>query len=49
VIGTSSPPGGGTVHGFLWENGVMTDLGTIGGKSSVGRAINERGQIAGQA
>ena len=34
-------------HAFLWEDGVMTDLGTLGGSGSVGQAINESAQIAG--
>jgi probable HAF family extracellular repeat protein len=35
-------------HGFLWKNGVMTDLGTIG-TDPCGRAlsINEKSQIVG--
>jgi probable HAF family extracellular repeat protein len=34
-------------HAFLWQNGIMTDLGTIGGTASEAQAINESGQIAG--
>lgn len=34
-------------HAFLWEDGVMTDMGTLGGSGSVGQAINESAQIAG--
>jgi probable HAF family extracellular repeat protein len=33
-------------HAFVWENGKLTDLGTLGG-SSEAVAINERGQIIG--
>jgi probable HAF family extracellular repeat protein len=32
---------------FLWENGLMTDLGTLGGNGSIGLAVNELGQVAG--
>ncbi|MFL5397224.1 MAG: hypothetical protein ACJ79P_04890 [Myxococcales bacterium] len=34
---------------FLWEGGVKTDLGTLGGSFSFGLAINDRSQIAGGA
>jgi probable HAF family extracellular repeat protein len=35
-------------HAFFWENGRMTDLGTLpGGKFSTAVAISERGQIVG--
>jgi len=32
---------------FLWEGDAMIDLGTLGGATSVARALNDRGQIVG--
>jgi probable HAF family extracellular repeat protein len=35
VQGNSSLPGDNVTHSFLWRNGVMTDLGTLGGPNSL--------------
>jgi probable HAF family extracellular repeat protein len=38
----------GVRHAFLWQNGVMSDLGTFnGGAESQGLAINNSGQVVG--
>lgn len=48
VNGNSTLPGDTALHGFLWRNGVTTDLGTLGGpNSSASFPLNDRGEVAG--
>jgi len=42
VTGTSSG-----VHAVLWDGDAITDLGTLGGDSSIATGINDEGQIVG--
>src|SRR5262249_7355676 len=36
-------------HAFLWDNGTMIDLGTLGGTNSAANGINDLGQVVGVA
>jgi probable HAF family extracellular repeat protein len=46
VVGYSQTAGASTL-GFVWKNGVMTPLGTLGGTSGGANEINASGNIAG--
>lgn len=37
----------GGFHTLLWQDGTLTDLGTLGGRSTQGRDINDDGQVVG--
>jgi probable HAF family extracellular repeat protein len=49
VAGYNVVPEVGDLHAFIWEKGTLTDLGTLGGTSSLAFAINTSGQIAGRS
>lgn len=47
--GSGAPWSGTTCLGFLWQDGSMTPLGTLGGHNAAASAINNRGEVAGNA
>jgi probable HAF family extracellular repeat protein len=49
ITGYYSSSGSSRSHAFLYSNGEITDLGTLGGLSSSGNSINSAGQITGVA
>ena len=49
VVGRADRPGHMGTRGFVWSDGTMVALGTLGGDFSEAKAINDLGQIAGTA
>ena len=51
-VGSTGAPNSsltGIVHAALYQNGQVTDLGTLGGDSSSAYGINSRGQVVGES
>ena len=49
VVGWSEPAPGATLRATMWEGSTVTDLGTLGGISSVGTAITDDGRVVGRS
>lgn len=49
VVGIADLTGGTQSDAFLWEDGSMRDLGTLGGTFSIAFAVNSKAQVVGGA
>ena len=49
VVGNSTLAGDAAHHGFVWGQGTLTDLGTLGGDNSEANWINDSGLVVGRA
>ena len=49
VVGSANLAGDLQARPFVWEKGVFTDLGTLGGKGGIAQEVNESGQVTGTA
>jgi MYXO-CTERM domain-containing protein len=47
IVGAFFPPFPSNYRAYLYSNGVMQDLGTLGGSNSFGRGINAGGDVVG--
>jgi len=47
IAGSLTVDGSSALHAFYYANGSLTDLGTLGGATSEGLAINDKGEVVG--